>query len=370
MEGTKTADELKQEGESGMTFTFLSDLLAEDDENVSWLVDNMLPTGGFSVLAGKPKAGKSTLARNLALNVAQGGDFLDRKVQAGPVLYLALEEKRAEVKKHFRDMGATGEEDICIFASSAPVDALQQVRAVAEQVKPALIIIDPLFRFARVRDSNDYAQVTQVLEPILRLARDTGCHVLCVHHMVKGERQGGDSILGSTAIFGSVDTAILLKRGDKYRTLQTQQRYGEDLVETTLHCDAETRTTTLGQSRQEEGLSAMEEALLEFLRDQEAPRTEAEISDAVQGRKVLKVTALRSLVREGTVTGEGKGGKGDPFRYSRSHVSTYMSGTTKQKTENTRNPNDSVDYSCSHDQAENLTRETEGVLNNADPTAA
>jgi DNA primase len=158
---------------ASMTFTSLADLFREDEENVSWLVDEMLPVGGFSTLAGKPKGGKSTLARNLALCVAQGKDFLGRKVAKGPVLYLALEEKRAEVKKHFRDMGATGDEEVYIFASSAPVDALNQIREKAVELRPALIIIDPLFRFARVKDSNDYAQVSQALEPLLRLARET-----------------------------------------------------------------------------------------------------------------------------------------------------------------------------------------------------
>jgi len=40
--------------------------------------------------------------------------------------------KRAEVRKHFREMGASGEEAIHIYASTAPVDALQKLREKAE----------------------------------------------------------------------------------------------------------------------------------------------------------------------------------------------------------------------------------------------
>jgi hypothetical protein len=54
------------------TLTKLSDLLDEPDEQTEWLVENVLPAGGFSLLAGKPKAGKSTLARNLAAQIAHG----------------------------------------------------------------------------------------------------------------------------------------------------------------------------------------------------------------------------------------------------------------------------------------------------------
>jgi RecA-family ATPase len=232
---------------AGLALTRLGDLLNEPEEQVAWLVDKVLPAGGFSLLVAKPKAGKSTLARNLALAVAQGRDFFGKPTQQGPVIYFALEEKRSEVKKHFRDMGATGDEEIYVFAASAPVDALKQLRAIAEEKKPALIIVDPLFRLTRVKDGNDYAQVTAALEPLLVLARETGAHVLCVHHLGKGERRDdGDGILGSTAIFAAVDTALIMKRTDRYRTISSQQRYGEDLPETVLHFDPTTRTVSLG----------------------------------------------------------------------------------------------------------------------------
>jgi RecA-family ATPase len=149
-----------------LPLTPLGDLLSEPEEAVPWLVDKSLPSGGFSLLVAKPKAGKSTLARNLALAVSRGDLFLNKPTQQGAVIYLALEEKRSEVRKHFQEMGATGAEEIYIFAASAPVDALKQIRAVVEDKKPVLLIVDPLFRLARVKDGNDYAQVTAALEPM------------------------------------------------------------------------------------------------------------------------------------------------------------------------------------------------------------
>jgi AAA domain len=49
------------------------------------------------------------------------------------------------------------------------------------------IIADPLFRFVRVRDGNDYAAVTNALEPLHALARESGAYVLAVHHLGKGD---------------------------------------------------------------------------------------------------------------------------------------------------------------------------------------
>jgi hypothetical protein len=303
-----------------LILTKLGDLLNEPEDTVQWLVDELLPESGFSLLGAKPKVGKSTLARNLALCVAQGRAFLGRAIQQGPVVYLALEEKRSEVRKHFRDMGATGAEDIYIYAASAPADGVQQVRAVAERLKPVLVIIDPLFRLTRVKDSNDYAQVTQALEPLLVLARETRAHVLCVHHAGKGNREGGDSILGSTAIFGAVDTAIMMKKLEGYRTIHSAQRYGTDLAETVLCYDQTTRTVSLGDTKEAEDQARLGEAICEYLQGQPAPVLEAVIDDAVEGRRAVRKKALRHLVATGRVLRSGKGGKAEPFTYAMADI--------------------------------------------------
>lgn len=329
---------------TALTLTRLGDLLNEPQEQVDWLVDNLLPASGFSLLVAKPKAGKSTLARNLALAVAQERDFFNRPTQQGPVLYLALEEKRSEVRKHFKEMGATGEEEVYIYAASAPADALQQIRVVAEEKKPALIIIDPLFRLTRVKDSNDYAQVTAALEPLLILPRETKAHVLCVHHAGKGNREGGDSILGSTAIFAAVDTALLMKRSDRYRTISSQQRYGEDLPETILRFDPASRTVTLGESKKQEDVTRMKAAIAAFLKNQADPATEQEIKYHVEGNNGVKQTALRELVKDQHVERIGTGKKGDPYKFSLSHFSIYW-GWESENSESGSTPREDGSYS-------------------------
>ena len=107
---------------SSLPLTSLRDLLAEADETISWLVDLHLPTSGLSLLAGKPKAGKSTLAHCLALAVARGESWLNCSTIKGTVFYLALEDKRSEVKRHFQAMTATGADDIRLFIAPSPQD--------------------------------------------------------------------------------------------------------------------------------------------------------------------------------------------------------------------------------------------------------
>lgn len=292
--------------------TPLSDLLAEPEEQTAFVWDRTLPAAGISICAAKPKVGKSTLARNLAVAVTRGEDFFGRATSAGKVIYLCLEEKRAEIAAHFRRMGAQGE-GILIHTGSAPHDALAALRDAIAEVDPSLVIVDPLARFVRVRDFNDYAEISRGLEPLIDLARTTGCHILCVHHCGKGEREGGDALLGSTALFGAVDTLLLLKRREQARILHTVQRYGEDMPETVAHLDSETGILTSGGDLAALQIDERKRAVLEAVGDESL--TEADIKERVGGNQTLTAKALRALYDDGQVQRTGGGKRGDPYLY-------------------------------------------------------
>lgn len=335
--------------ENSLNLTRLGELMEESDVETSWVVDGLLPTAGFSILVSKPKTGKSTTARAAALCVATGEPFLGKTTWKGAVIYLALEEKRDEIKRHFKDMGATGEEEIHIYVGGAPVDAIDQMQRIVHKIKPTLVIIDPLFRFTRVKDGNDYTQVTNALNPLLRLARDTGTHVLCVHHTTKGDRCAEDSVLGSQAIFGSVDTLMVMKRYENYRTFQTIQRYGSDMPETILEYDTISRSVTVGSTKHDEDINIVRRAILEFLQRGSKPVTEAMINDEVEGKTVLKRKALRMLVETGEVQRDGKGGKGDPYKYHCFHVPVISKEQGNMNLELPGNPYGCHDHSRSQD---------------------
>lgn len=91
------------------SFTTLSELYREPEEETSYVWDRTFPIGGFSIISAKPKVGKSTVLRNLAVAISSGEPFLGRDTLKGKVLYLCLEEKRNEVRKHFELMHADGD---------------------------------------------------------------------------------------------------------------------------------------------------------------------------------------------------------------------------------------------------------------------
>ena len=330
-------------------FTSLNSLINEPDEEISWIVDGLLPSGGFSVMVAKPKVGKSTLARQLALNVAQGENFIGRETTKGTVLYVALEEKRSEVKKHFKLLGATGNEDLHSYIGSVPQEANQWLEKEVKNRKPVLVIVDTLFRFAQVSDVNDYAKVNTALSPLLALARDNNTHLMVIHHARKGGGEGGDSTLGSTAIFGSVDTSIILKRKEEKRTIETQQRYGKDIESTLLVFDEVSRSIELGDTKETDDLKKIEDEILDFLKINNEPVNEPTICDEIEGRTSMKRKALRDLFNKGDIQRSGAGKRNDPFLYSCSLVPSIYVGLEKQETKSEENPDYSNAISCSKD---------------------
>jgi hypothetical protein len=296
----------------GLRLVGLGDLLSRPVVPVDWILRERLVAGSVSIVASKPKCGKSTLARNLALAVARGESFLGWPVNQGAVLYLALEERVEDVAADFRAMGATGGEDIQ-FADAGTV---HDVVAILRDKKPVLLVVDPLFRLVRVQDGNAYAETYAALGPLIDVARETGTHILCLHHSSKlAKAEAIDAPIGSTALGGAVSTLIVMRRTESYRTLQTVQRIGTDLPETVLRFDPLTRRLSLGNLRTGFEIANISEAILRALADKSM--TEPEIDGAIEGRTTVKRRALRELTGNGRIARSGSGKKGDPFRYEK-----------------------------------------------------
>lgn len=303
----------------------LEELLNSPEEEQDFLVEDLLISGGTSIFGGKPKVGKTTLVRYLALCISQGAPFLGKKVKKGSVIYLALEEKASEIKKHFESMGADGSEQILFHASSAPFKgALDQLRELISKHQPSLVIVDTLFRLIRVEDANNYASMSNELEPLLHMARETGTHILLVHHEKKGGGEGSENLLGSSAIAGMVDAIISIRREGTSRSIQSEQRYGTDIPKTMLCFDQETRTFELGNSIEKQSDLDISGAILAVMTNANAPMTQEQLFKLVPGRKQSKTNALKTLTESRVVEKAGDGKRGSPLLYSIVRASAFL----------------------------------------------
>ena len=203
------------------------------------------------------------------------------------------------------------------------------------------------------------------LGPLIDVSRETGTHILIVHH--SGKTAKGDPIdspLGSTALGGAVATLVSLSRKENYRIIQTRQRIGSDMPETILSFDPTTRELCIGGSRSDLDRDAVASNILEYLKTSADEKTEPEICDAVEGTNAVKRTALRLLVGRGSIRRDGTGRRGDPFKYSYARTEPIQR-TAVQETEcaaeNCVITEEKCSYGCSEDIARTSVQETNHV---------
>jgi hypothetical protein len=130
------------------------------------------------------------------------------------------------------------------------------------------------------------------------------------------------------------------------------QRIGPDLPETIIALNAETGRVFLDGTRKIADVEQMAAEIATALRGAGKPLTEAELEELVEGRTALKRATLRHMVEREQASRTGKGGKGDPYRYS---IPVSCSLVPIKKGEQAFSPslldasvNKQASHSCSH----------------------
>jgi len=285
----------------------LFDLSADDIDD--WLVDGMLPCGGFSILGAKPKVGKSTYGFSLGWSIARGAPFLGRPTKQGKVLHFSLEGVRKQDMATIQGMGGH-ENHLIRFGQGLPTSPYDVLAATIEREQLSLVVIDTVFRFAHVTDLNDYGQVNNAFARLIELGQNTGCHILAVHHLRKSKGEDiGDQILGSTAIFGSVDTYMDYQAADEQgdRVLFTRQRYGADMPKTFIGIDVATGRLVTRGTPADHKRSELSQTVLDALPPTGTAVAKKDIVEGIKARRQDVYAAIGVLVELGLL-GEEKYG--------------------------------------------------------------
>jgi hypothetical protein len=183
-----------------LTLLSARDLLTREWPAPLWIVPELLPIG-LAFLAGRPKIGKSWLALQLVQAVATGGNFLQRQVERGRCLYLALEDPPRRLAERMRAQGWTDYEAQADFATVGSLRAGggEVLAGVIRERGYKLVVIDTLSR-ALSGDQNDAQAMTAALIPLQEAAHSAGCCVLLIdHHNKLGAATTGAEDDGSEA---------------------------------------------------------------------------------------------------------------------------------------------------------------------------
>jgi len=178
----------------------------------SYIVEKMIYQGLY-ILAGAPKIGKSWLALELCLSVAEGRQFLKHETNCGQALYLSLEDSLLRLQNRLYEFTDEAVDNLsfAIMAESIGNGLEEQIEN-AKQSLPNLkiVVIDTL---QKIRESTDlsYSSDYKELSVLKNLADKLEIAILLVHHTRKNyDSDPFNMISGTTGLSGCVDGSMVL----------------------------------------------------------------------------------------------------------------------------------------------------------------
>lgn len=243
-----------------LTPTDLKQSASSPDHQGVWIVEGLLRTNRqrISLLCGSPHAGKSTIARQLAIAVAQGQLFLGRDTVKSKVAYWQSEETEEDAGEDFTRSGMKQDDNIVVLHPEPNENHLTELnKLLSEDSDIHLVVIETLDDFLQMEDLNDNPSARHAFErfdeEVVSKHKGRVCF-LALHHFKKSDEQRGQSlnrILGATVIAGKTDAKIYLRQvsdTDSRRIVSVQTRKGVPIEPTYLSFDDSTQSSTLGQT--------------------------------------------------------------------------------------------------------------------------
>mgnify|MGYP003631971626 CR=1 FL=1 len=289
------------------------DLANKEFPPIRWTVPDILPEG-LTVLAGKPKAGKSWLVLDWAVSVAHGGTAMGSvDVEGGDVLYLALEDNQRRLKGRMELMQRYGTRPTRLaYATEAPrvnegfVERMESW--LDDYPETRLIIIDTLQRIRpQTSGNNVYKEDYEAVQSLQDLAGSRNISIVIVHHTRKSDADDiFDTISGSNGLAGSCDNLMVLAKQNEITKLCGRGRDMPD-YEKAVTFDPATCTWTIIGDADVIASTSERQAVLDAILDADEPISPKDIA-AMSGHNYDCVRKLLPrLIKEDRVQKYSRG---------------------------------------------------------------
>lgn len=193
-------------------------------QSYEYLIKGLLTRNEVSMLLGESQSGKSFIAIDLAMSVARGRDWFNLRCQRGGVIYQAGESATGVRRRRlpaYRRFYSVANEPLPFVLLQKPLDLYtsdDDTEAFIDEcrfwsktfrgVPLELIVIDTFNKATPGANENDGKDMGAVLARCDRIRRETGAHVMLVHHL----NSGGTKARGHTSLFANVENVITVKK--------------------------------------------------------------------------------------------------------------------------------------------------------------
>jgi AAA domain len=176
---------------------------------------------GLTILAGKPKKGKSCVALDMSLSISVGRQaFMKFPTLHARVLYVSLEDGPRRIQRRLKGIQANlttlTHLDFLYTFPRLGAGAFEALAHYAETYQ--VIIIDTLGRILPTQNTtrqslSEYQLLTDVLAPIHQLAEDNRMAIVTIDHLRKASVDDDiDGVIGSQAKGGMADHLLFYTR--------------------------------------------------------------------------------------------------------------------------------------------------------------
>ena len=292
-----------------------NDLLHKVLPPTRWAIEDILPEG-LTILAGKPKKGKSWMALGMSIAIATGGlAFGSIPVEAGDVLYLALEDSPRRMQSRLHTvLGLDSGASIPNISRLSITHKCPRIGEGAEDYisswlrehpSTRLVIVDVLkkIRPARRRNGNGYDDDYSDAEPLQRLASEYGVAILVLTHMRKADASDPlDTLNATLGLSGAADNVLALMR-ERGQADAVLAGAGRDIIDIdlALRWDAFTASWSILGNADEYTLSQERKEVLDIIRTLGKPIWPKDLYPLLPHKKP---TAIRALLSRMAKNGE------------------------------------------------------------------
>ena len=205
----------------------LMELLGSEDLDrkkltpIRYAIDGIIPEG-YTVLSAPQKAGKSWMAQQMCLAVAQGTEFLGHKTTKGTAIYIALEDCEKFAQERQNIVGTHGVDGFKYVFEAPPmdmgfIDELDELTKDIDDLR--LVVVDVLGKIEyqpKPRESAVHCEYRTGADLKAWADRRGVSLVAITHNRKEIHNDPFNNISGTVAVTASADALVMISRKNRY----------------------------------------------------------------------------------------------------------------------------------------------------------